>query len=72
MRVSVYKGDLGALSVLVEPSPGRGRVPVLLQGITEKTVVQAVGPVVRDMRGERVKASGGGRAGPALDGAGTV
>lgn len=54
MRVHVYKDDKGNLSALIEPSPGRGRAPVLLQGITEENVVREVLPVVEGLRGPRL------------------
>lgn len=53
MRVHVYKDDKGDLSAFVEPSPGKGRPPVLLQGITEENVVRRVLPAVEEMRGPR-------------------
>ena len=53
MRVHIYKDDKGDLSALVEPSPGKGRAPVLLQGITAGNVVREVLPVVQGLRGPK-------------------
>lgn len=50
MRVHIYKGVEGRHQVFVEPSPGKGRPPVLLRGITSGNVVSAVLPAVEAMR----------------------
>ena len=53
MRIHIYKEEEGRMSVLVEPSPGRGQPPVLLQNITEANVVGEVRPVVDALRRPR-------------------
>lgn len=53
MRVSVYKLDDGRMDVLVEASPGSGKAPVVIQGVTQEDLVQRVGPVVDAQRGHR-------------------
>lgn len=61
MRVHIYKDDKGRLSAFVEPSPGRGMAPVLLQDITPGNVVASVLPVVTSLRrprGTQVKLPG--------------
>lgn len=50
MKVSVYKNEDGTMSVLVQASPGKGRSPVLLSGVTPENVVQMVRQVVDGMR----------------------
>ncbi len=50
MRVRIYKLEDGRLDALVEASVGKGRAPVLLQGITPENVVAEVGPVIEAMR----------------------
>ncbi|GAH45695.1 unnamed protein product [marine sediment metagenome] len=50
MKVSVYKLNEGGMSVLIQSTPGKGRSPVLLCGITPDNVVDQVLPVVRQMR----------------------
>ena len=50
MKVTVYATLEGEMSALVEASPGKGRAPVLLQGITPANVVESVKPVVEAMR----------------------
>lgn len=50
MRVHIYKAADDTLSVFVQPSPGKGRPPVLLAGITSENVVQEVLPVVQELR----------------------
>lgn len=50
MRVHVYKHDDGDMSVLLEPSPGKGRPPVVLQGITSENVREKVLPQLAAMR----------------------
>lgn len=44
MRVHVYKHNDGGMSVLIEPSAGKGRPPVVLQGITAANVRERVLP----------------------------
>lgn len=53
MKVSIYKLPDGSMDALVEASPGNGRAPVVLRGITPENVVEAVLPVVREMKGRR-------------------
>lgn len=53
MRVLVYKGEKGALSVFVVPSLGKGRAPVLIQAITPGNVAELVLPVILAMRKPR-------------------
>lgn len=50
MKVSVYLGPGGALSVLVQPSPGKGRPPVMIPGVTLENLTSKVSPVVEAMR----------------------
>lgn len=50
MKVSVYKGLEGAMSVLVQASPGAGRTPVVIEGITRENIQEKVLPVVVAMR----------------------
>lgn len=50
MKVSVYKAEDGSMSVLVQASPGKGRPPVVLMGITPENVVAETLPVVEGMR----------------------
>ena len=63
MRVHVYKDDEGNLSVFVEPSPGKGRAPVLLRGVTAENVVEQLLPVIEAAR--KPKASRASRVSPA-------
>ena len=53
MRVYVYKTEGPTMVVLVEASPGSGRAPVLLEGVTRENLVGKVLPVVESMRGPR-------------------
>ncbi len=53
MRIHIYKDETGALSALVEPSPGKGRHPVYLPRVTEENVAALVLPVVEAMRAPR-------------------
>lgn len=50
MKVSVYKGLDGALSVLVQASVGKGLAPVMVGGITLKNFQGKVLPVIDAMR----------------------
>lgn len=50
MKVSVYKDAKGELSALIQASPGKGRPPMLLRGITLENVKSRVLPVVEAMR----------------------
>lgn len=50
MKVTVYKLEDGRMSVLIESTPGKGRAPVLLQGITQENVSSAVLGVVTQLR----------------------
>lgn len=52
MKLSIYKGERGELSVLVEASLGTGKPPVALSGITEENFVARVLPVVEAQRRE--------------------
>lgn len=53
VKVSVYKLEQGELAVLVQASPGKGRAPVLLQGITAENIVEKTLPVVVAMRKQK-------------------
>lgn len=53
MRVHVYKDAEGKLSAFVEPSPGKGRPPAFLKGITPANVVKELLPVITEMRRPR-------------------
>ena len=53
MRVHIYKDDAGDLSAFVEPSPGKGRPPILLQGITAENVIEKVLPAIETLRQPR-------------------
>lgn len=53
MRVRVFIGKEGILSVLVEPSRGKGLVPVVIQDVKLGEVVEKVGPTISAMRGEK-------------------
>lgn len=50
MRVSVYKLEGGEMSALIQCSPGKGRSPALLEGITPENVVEKVLPLILEMR----------------------
>lgn len=50
MRVHVYKHPEGPMSVLIEPSPGKGRPPILLEGITPANVRGKVLPELAAVR----------------------
>lgn len=52
MKVSVYKGPDGELSVLLQASPGRGRAPVVLSNIDRARIKELVGPEIDKMRAE--------------------
>lgn len=54
MRIHIYKDEAEDLSVLVEPSPGKGRHPVYLPRVTAADVVALVLPVVEKMRAPKV------------------
>lgn len=53
MRVHVYKEPGDTVSVFIEPSPGKGRPPVLLQGITPANVRGKILPELVAMRAPR-------------------
>lgn len=50
MKVWVYRADEGPMTVLVQASPGKGKAPVVLGGITPQNVVEKVLPAVTAMR----------------------
>lgn len=50
MRVIIYRDDEGRMTAFVQPSPGKGRSPVYLDGITLESVVDLVLPVVMGLR----------------------
>ena len=50
MKISIYKGREGVLSALVQASVGKGRPPVVLQGITRENVREKILPLVVKMR----------------------
>lgn len=50
MRVSVYKLEDGGLAVLVQSSPGKGRPPVMIGGVTLGNLTAKVLPVVKQLR----------------------
>lgn len=54
MRIHVYKQDDGGMSVLVEPSPGKGRPPVVITDITIWNAREKILPAVVAMRAPRV------------------
>lgn len=53
MKVSVYKEEGGAFSVLVQASPGKGRPPVLVVGVTAEEAKAEAVLLVDAMRGPR-------------------
>lgn len=53
MRVYVYKHENGTQSVLVEPTLGSGKTPILIHKVTRETIVGLVLPVVNSLRGGR-------------------
>lgn len=55
MRVSVYRLPDGSMDVMVEASPGSGKSPVLVQGVTQDNVIEAVHPLVVAQKGRRVE-----------------
>ena len=50
MKVSIYKEEAGGFSVLVQASPGKGRSPVVLTGITKENIQEKVLPAVEVAR----------------------
>lgn len=54
MRVHVYKHDEGRMVAVIEPTPGKGRPPVLVPGITTENVREKVLPEIVAMRAPRV------------------
>lgn len=50
MKVSIYKGPEGTLSVLAQASPGAGLVPVVIPLVTIEDIQEKVRPVVDAMR----------------------
>lgn len=50
MKVSVYKEEGGTLALLVQASPGKGRVPVLVQGVVLEDVKATTLPLIEAMR----------------------
>ena len=50
MRVHIYKRDEGQLTVMVEPTHGKGLPPVLLENVTAENVAEVVGPVIAAAR----------------------
>lgn len=50
MKVSVYKSQEGALSVLVQASVGKGLAPIMIGGITLENLKGKVRPVIDAMR----------------------
>lgn len=50
MRIHIFKRADGSLSVMLEPSIGKGLAPVLLQDITPDNVTEKVLPEVEKMR----------------------
>lgn len=55
MKVSVYKLDDGTMDVFLEPSVGSGKSPRFLKGVTQESVVGAVLPVLRELRGKKAR-----------------
>ena len=53
MKVLVYVGVDGPAQVLLLASPGRGKGPVILDGVTPENVIEKVLPAIELMRGDR-------------------
>lgn len=53
MLVSVYKLEGGGMTVLVRSSPGKGRAPILVEGVTLENIVEKVSPAVVELRGPK-------------------
>lgn len=53
MKVSVYKVLGDGMAILVQASPGMGRAPIMISGITRKNLKEKVLPVVEGMRGRK-------------------
>lgn len=53
MRVSVYIMPDGAMTALVQASPGSGLPPVLVSGVTEENVREKILPIVEAVRGPK-------------------
>lgn len=53
MKVSVYKLEDGGVSVLVQASPGKGRSPVMVDGVTKANIREKVLPVITQLRAPR-------------------
>jgi hypothetical protein len=58
MRVSVYKGDDGRVSVLVEAAVGHKKPPVLLSNILPEDISKELPAVLDYQRGPKEAASG--------------
>lgn len=54
MRVRVYKDPDGNLTALVTASPGHGKPPVVVGGITAENVVDKITPVLEALRGRKL------------------
>lgn len=50
VKVSIYKAQEGEMAILVEASPGRGRAPVVLSGVTRENLTEKLEPVTEAMR----------------------
>ena len=50
MRISIYKGEQGNMSALVEPSPGKRLVPVMVPAVTPGSLTERIMPIIREMR----------------------
>lgn len=53
MKVSVYKEEGGTMAVLLQASPGKGRPPVLMQGVAPEDVGTLIEPLIPQMRSPR-------------------
>ncbi len=58
MKVSVYNEKGGTQAVLVEPSPGRGLPPVMVQGLNHQDLRSAVLAEVTRLRHPKWPAQG--------------
>lgn len=53
MKVSVYKEIDGTMAILIQASPGSGKAPVVLPGVTREGLRKAVSEAVQTMREPR-------------------
>lgn len=57
MKVTLYKGKAGKLSILVEAAIGHGKPPVLIPEVTRENLRGLLAPVLDHQKGRREPAA---------------